>query len=347
MKTNHCHWAAPLTGALLLGAGVSASAEQDNYTYLDSTNRLTLSFRLGFNIHAKFTGIGTTAGNGYYYDGYVLTDSTDNFLGLTSYWGYQNATQYSQLGDNNQPPNSFVFHKPSSAGLPPSISDSDNPHPGAELTYDRQLGVKEDWHNLRYGVEAALNYMPISMENNNPYNVGVTTDTYIFGGVPGQIPVPGHQGLFSGNPGDPVLVVPGTGVTTPGGTLLTQNHFDADLWGGRLGPYVELPLSEKLNLRLSGGLALGLLDGSGSWQEKLSLNGNTLGTLSGSGDNFDVLWGYYASLDATWQINRRWAIDGAVQFQDLGTYSHDFGGRGVQVDLSRSLFLELGVSYSF
>jgi hypothetical protein len=342
MKTNHHKWAYPLTGALL--CATAASAQQDQPVFLDSTNRVTLSFRFGLNIHAKFTGIGTTAGPGNYYDGYVLTDSTGNYLHYTSYWGYQNASQY-DLGANT-----FAFHKPSGAGVPSSISDSDNPYPGVELTYDRQLGVKEGWHNLRYGVEGALNYMPISMNNNSSYNVGVTTDTYAFGGVPGQIPVPGHQGLFSGNPGDPVLVVPGTSAPTPGGNLLTQNHFDADLWGGRLGPYVELPLTKKLALRLSGGLAVGLLNGSGSWQEKFtlpqSLGGNIL-TASGSGDNFDVLWGYYASLDATWQLNHRWGVAGAVQFQDLGTYSHDFGGRGVELDLSRSLFLELGVSYSF
>jgi hypothetical protein len=204
---------------------------------------------------------------------------------------------------------------------------------------------------MRYGVEGALNYMPISMENNGSYNVSVTTDTYSFGGIPGQTPVPGHQGLYNGNPYDPVLVwsprpIPPS-MTTPGGTLLTQNHFDADLWGGRLGPYVEFPLGKKLDLRLSAGLAVGLLDGSSSWQEKLSLNGNNLGSLSGSGDNFDVLWGYYASLNATWQINHRWGVAGGVQYQDLGTYSHNFAGRGVELDLSRTLFVELGVSYSF
>ena len=341
MKTKHYHWAAPLTGVLVLGAGVSASAEQDNYTNLDPTNRVTLSFRLGMNIHAKFTGIGATAGPGNYYDGYVLTDSTGNYLGYTSYWGYQNPSQY-DLGANT-----FAFHNPSGAGVPSSISDSDNPYPGVELTYDRQLGVKEDWHHMRYGVEVALNYMPVSMENNGSYNVSITTDTYGFGGVPGQIPVPGHQGLFSGNPGDPVLVVPGTSAPTPGGTLLTQNHFDANLWGGRLGPYVEFPLGKRLDLRLSGGLAVGLIDGSSSWQENLSLDGNNLGALSGSGDNFDVLWGYYASLNATWQINHRWGVAGGVQYQDLGTYRHNFGGRGVELDLSRSLFVELGASYSF
>ena len=342
MKKNHCHWAVPLIGVLLMGTGVSVLAEQDKYTYLDSTNRVTLSLRFGLNIHAKFTGIGSAGGAGHYFDGYVLTDSTGNYLGYTSYWGYNNASQY-----NYPPNNTFSFHRPAATGITSEISDSDNPYPGVELTYDRQLGIKEDWHHMRYGVEGALNYMKISMNNNSSYNAAVTTDTYPFGGIAGQQPLPGFQGSFSGNPGDPVLVVPGTSTTTPGGTLQTQDHFDADLWGGRLGPYVELPLTKNFDLRLSGGLAVGLLNGNGSWQEKFYLNGNTIGTLSGGGDDFDALWGYYVSLDATWQINHRWSLDGAVQFQDLGTYDHNFGGRGVELDLSRSLFVELGVSYSF
>jgi len=110
---------------------------------------------------------------------------------------------------------------------------------------------------------------------------------------------------------------------------------------------VELPLSEKWDLRLSGGLAVGLLNGNESWKQTLTPSGGNPITLGGGGGAFETLWGYYASLDATWQINKRWAVDGAVQFQDLGKFNHNFGGRQVELDLSRSLFVELGVSYSF
>ena len=359
MKKNHHKWASPVTGALLCATAASAQQDQQGYlhwdpfarvirqdqqVYLDSTNRVTLSMRFGLNIHAKFTGIGSTAGNGYYDDGYVLKDSTDNYLGYTSYWGYNNANQYSQAA------NTFSFHKPSTTGIPSEISDSDNPYLGVELTYDRQLGVKEDWHHMRYGVEGAVNYMKISMNNNSSYNAAVTTDTYPFGGIAGQQPLPGYQGSFSGNPGDPVLVASGNPTTTPGGTLQAQDNFDADLWGFRLGPYVEFPLSDKFNLHLSGGLAVGLLNGNGSWQEKLtlplSLGGSTI-TTSGSGNDFNALWGFYAGANADYQFSEHWGIAAGVQFQDLGTYDHNFGGRGVELDLSKSVFITIGLGYSF
>ena len=184
MKKNHYHWAISLTSAVLFGTAVSA--EQDKITYLNSTNRVTLSLRFGLNIHAKFSGIGggllpgSTAGNGRftpngdpynYDDGYVLTDTTGNFLGFTSYWGYDNASQY------NQGANTFAFHNTTTTGIPTTTSGGDNPYLGLELTYDREFLRKENWHDMRFGLEAALNYMNISLNNNNAYGVSASTTT--------------------------------------------------------------------------------------------------------------------------------------------------------------------------
>jgi hypothetical protein len=342
MKKSHYLWTVPLTGVFLMGAGVSASAQQDKDIYLDSTNRVKLSLRFGLNIHAKFMGIGSASGNGNYFDGYVLTDSTGNFLGYTSYWGYDNASQY------NLAANTFSFHNPAATGTSSESSDSDNPYPGVELAYDRQLGVKEDWHHLRYGVEGALNYMKISLNDNSFYNAAVTTETYPFGGIPGQIPSPGYQGHFNGDPHEPVLVYDGTPGPSTTGTLQTQDNFSGDLWGGRLGPYVELPFGKKeqFTLSLSGGLAVGLLDANESWQQTLSL-ANGGGSISGGGNNVDVLWGWYAGASANYQFSEHWGLDAGAQFEDLGKYDHSFGGREASLDLSRSLFLLIGVSCNF
>jgi len=355
MKNNHHHWAIPLTGALLFGTAVSA--EQDKITYLNSTNRVTLSLRFGLNVRAKFSGVGGSfmPAPGYYnvpgYGGYVLTDSTGNYLGLTTYWGYENtANQWS--GTTVPGADTITFKSTTVSGAPGlGQSDDSKPYPGFELTYDREFLKKENWHDMRFGLEAALNYMKISLNNSSSAGATVSTMTDVYQ-LPGTTPPSApFQGTFDGSPGGySLLGVPPSSSTviTPGATFLTQDHFDADLWGGRLGPYVELPLSEKWNLRLSGGLAVGLLNGNASWTQTLTLpGGGSPITISGGGDAFQMLWGYYASLDATWQINKRWAVDGAVQFQDLGKFSKSFQGRQVELDLSRSLFMEIGISYSF
>ena len=219
-----------------------------------------------------------------------------------------------------------------------------------ELAYDRQLGVKEDWHHLRYGVEGALNYMKFSMVSSNAARTPVSTENYTFGGIPGQIPPPGYRGGYSGNPGDPVLVAGGTPGATTAGTFQSHDDFEADLWGGRLGPYVEIPFgkSQQFTLALSGGLAVGLINANESWQQTLVLaGGGGSGTTAGGGNDFDMLWGWYAGATANYQFSEHWGLAAGVQFQDLGTYGHSFGGRTAQLDFSQSVFVQVGVSYSF
>jgi hypothetical protein len=356
MKNHHQRWTVPVTGALLFATAVSA--EQDLQTYLDSTNRITLSLRFGLNISGKFKGIGgslnpSSPGNGrrtlrgdkYNYDnGYVLTDISGNAGGQTWYWGYDSSSQV------NSGANSIAFDRNTTLGLPGENSNNDSPYVGAELTYDYEIGIKENWHHLRYGLEAAINFMPISFNSGGLYNATLSrlTDTYSY--TPGTTPPSApYDGSYQG-PGFVINAPPISSVTTlvPGATFLAQQHFDANLWGGRLGPYIEFPLTEKLSLHLSGGLAVGLLDGQANWRETLTLpGGGTSTTTTGGGNDTSLLWGYYVGLDASYQINDRWGVEVGVQFQDLGTYDHDFGGRQLELDLSRSLFIQAGISYSF
>jgi hypothetical protein len=357
-KNNHPRWAVPLTGALLLGAGVTASAQPAQqypgveYPALVNTNRVTLSLRFGLNISTKFSGVGSAGGSGHYSDGYVLRDSTGNYLGYTSNWGYDNAGQYSQLGTVNQPANSFAFHNPVASARSTSPSSGDNPNVGVELKYNRQLGVKENWHNLRYGIEGAFNYMKISADSNSGYNTSATTENYLFGGIAGQQPQPGYRGHYNGDPGSPVLFANQTGdpnLTVPNALLQTHDDFNADLWGGRIGPYIELPFGkqQQFTLSLSGGLALGLINANESWKQTLTLAGGGGGTTSGGGSDTSLFWGWYAAVTANYQFDRHWGVAAGVQFQDLGTYDHSFGGRHAQIDLSQSVFLTVGVSYGW
>jgi hypothetical protein len=348
MKKNNYHLAIPLTGAVLFNTAVSA--EQDEYTYQDSTNRLTLSLRFGLNISGKFSGAGGSLNpaalrSGYYEDGYVLKDSTGNALGLTTYWGYDSTSQYTPGPGTG--PDTISFHSETASGIPSAQNEDANPYPGLELTYDRKFGEKDNWHHLSYGLEGAVNYMRFSFQSDNTFDATPITTTTVYQ-LPDTTPPPApFHGTFNGSPGGySLLEVPSissSSLSGPPATLLSQDHFEANLWGFRLGPYVELPFTEKLSLHVSGGLALGLVDGHDSWQETLTPGGTT----SGGGSDFDMLWGFYAGADATWQINKRWDIEGGAQFQDIGKYNHSFNGRGVELDLSRSLFVEFGVGYSF
>jgi hypothetical protein len=351
MNKHITGWRTPVTGALLFATAVSA--EQNLETYQYSTNRVTVSLRFGLNIQGKFTGAGGPAASGQrtpsggkrnYDDGYVLTDISGNAGNQSWYWGYDNSSQVNASG-----PNTIDFHRDTVVGGPASSQGDNTPYVGAEITYNWELG-KDDWRHIHYGLEAALNFMPISFGSGGLYNVTLSRLTDTYGYTPGTTP-PGapYEGSFGG-PGF-VINTPVLGSTTtlvPGATLLAQQKFDANLWGFRLGPYVEMPLSKRWSLHASAGLAMGLMDAEAHWRETITLPaGGGTTRKAGGGDDFDVLGGYYLGLDAAYQFDENWALQVGVQFQDMGNYTHNFDGRAVELNLRHSLFIQVGVSYSF
>ena len=204
---------------------------------------------------------------------------------------------------------------------------------------------------MTYGLEAAVNYLRIYFNDNSANGANATTVTTLYQ-LPGTTPPAApFQGTFNGSPGGYSLLG-ATPISTstaiiPGSTLLAEDKFYGDLWGFRLGPYVDFPLTENLSLHLSAGLALGLLYDQASWQESLTIPGVGTASGSGNGSDFRLLWGGYVSLSANYQFDEHWGIEGGVQFEDLGKYKHSFGGREADLDLSRSVFVQVGVSYSF
>lgn len=317
-----------------------------------ATNRLSFSGRFGFNISARFKNItvapitepnsprstpsqpGRPNGDPYNYDdGYVLTDVSGNYGGETWYWGYDNSG--SQISGNT-----ILLSRTTTTAGGASESFDDNPSLGGELTYNRLLGVKDD---ARFGVEMAVNYLNLSLRANNTFASATrVTDAYPF--TPGTTPPDTATGPYQGSFEGPGFVIGDTPVSssTVVVTGTDRRQLDANLWGIRLGPYLEVPLGEPMNLSISGGLAVGLMDASASWAQTTGSS-----TLSGSGSDFGVLWGGYVSATVTWYLSDNWSLAGGAQYQTLGEYQHSFGGRTAVVDLSKSWFVTLGLSYNF
>jgi hypothetical protein len=236
-------------GVCALGSAQAAEPELRR-AETNQLNRVGLNARFGFNINANFKNLGrvktvpntrtTPDGAAYNYDdGYVLTDISDNFGGQTWNWGYDNADQITG--------NDTILMSRSrlsgNGGAAPDLGDDGQP--GAELTYNRELGRCGE---LRYGIEGALNYLNISFDSDSRHGAGMTrtTDEYPFtpGTTPPEAP---YQGSFEG-PGFVIGDTPVSSVTETsrrGATVAGRRDFDADVWGFRLGPYVDIPLAEK------------------------------------------------------------------------------------------------------
>jgi len=350
MKRYQHLWIGLLATGLL---GTDAASAQSPAT----TSRLTFSARFGLNISGKFSGTANVAvppslrttpdGDAYNYDdGYVLPDVSGSLDGYTWYWGYDDSGSQIDTGAN-----AILLSRSTGMASLGSPGMKDDLSPGMELVYSRELGFREDF---RYGFEAALNYLNISMGGSGSYAItgNKTTDAYAF--TPGTTPpgtAPGspYQGSFNG-PGYVIASSPSSSTLSTYGTVGTatgDRELEAQLWGGRIGPYAEIPLNENLSVNLSGGLALGWLNSSASWNETLMFTGGGSLADTGSGDDNAFLWGGYLAVNAHWQPSQQWSLTGGVQFQSLGTYDESFGGRRVELDLSKSFFFSFGVGYNF
>jgi len=337
-------------GLLALAAFCSASALAGDDSYV--TNRLSLSARVGFGISARFKGMMVApaarvipgTGDRYNYDdGYIHTDVSGDFGGQTWYWGYDNSASQVDTGNNN-----ILLSRTTSASVGASKT-GDDPGFGAELLYTRLLGTVG---HFNYGFEAGINFLNYSVSDSRPHAVGLArvTDAYAF--VPGTTPPsasPGdpYQGSFEG-PGFVIGDTPVSSTTSQADGVSTGSRtFDADIWGLRIGPTLEYPISQKLKVSVSGGFAAALIDARASWRENIVISGVQGPTLRGSGTDWGFVFGGYIAANAAWELNDRWSIVGSVQYQYLDRYSHEFSGRTVEADLSHGIFITFGVGYKF
>jgi len=313
----------------------------------------SFSARLGFNISSRFKNPGhidfsnnrtTPDGLKYNYDdGYVLQDFSGNAGGYTYNWGFDHASQVSPAATPN---NNLALSRTTSADAMSSPWKDADVSVGGELVYRHEFGVIPKLHNLRWGIEAAGNYLNVSTDDHATFTGHVTrqTDTYV--PYPDATITDPRQGTVMG-PGTllndtPISSTTGSAPAAMSGT----RKIDTDIWGFRLGPYFELPVAKNLNLSLSGGFAGAMLDVGASWHETLSV-GTSQFAFSGSGRDHDWRFGGYVAGTAEWEFKPHWTLNGGVQFQSLADYDHNISGRRVQIDLSNTIFVTLGLGYHF
>jgi hypothetical protein len=318
-----------------------------------SLNRFGASFRAAFNVEVEFKNVGafvalpgrlTLDGDAYNYDdGYVLEDSTQNTGGFTRYWGYDNASQVP--GDGT-----ILMSTYSSSGA--TASEDDKIYPGGEITYSRILGGGDNW---RWGLETALNYMNFSAHDSSTASASVTrlSDAYALpplegGGFVNPPPAP-YQGRYELQPeGNPVIgatQVGPTSMSTVTAPVTGSRRFEADVFGLRFGPFLEVPLGGDLFLTISGGLSLAEVRSDFKFNDTTAIvNGISA---AGSGSDQNVQMGAYVAGNMIYKLGGTWELFGGVQYQDVGRYSHKENGRKAVLDLSKSLFVVLGASVSF
>lgn len=320
-------------------------------------NRFGLNYRMGLNISVDFkhlggrafTDVGPATGttvNRTYDNGYNRVDSTGNNHG-----GYQGTWDWSYSNPNSFQGDHILVQSYSAPANASSNDNGDDPYHGLELTYNRQFFEGKHW---RGGLETGLGYNHISIDDSRGLTTGATrlSDAYYGPGVEAW-PAPPGPATYGG-PGAVIDAAPTSRTTDAlarAAAISGGRKLETELFTWRVGPYVEFPLTERLSAGLSGGLVLALAQSDFSYNEDVVITDSVYGGASasshGSASQTDVLVGGYVGGSLSYALTSDFSLVAGAQFQALGDTTITAGNKQAVLNLGQSIFVSLGVAYSF
>ena len=327
----------------------------------DSTDQSGWFIRLGGRISTgvkaqiRDTQVAPTPTAGVYNDGFVLPDAGGSST-LTQNWGYQNA---GQVQGNN-----LVFHRLDSV---PRVGDrtglQDNPQYGGELVGGFEfvrfdLGKRE----ARFGFELGYSYSQFSVtdhataKGSSPFTVdGYPLDALV-PGSPINPPGAPYAGSFIGsaNSNNPLIGLNTSShtVTSVAGTSTLNSRLESDFHTFRVGPWIEVPLSARVNLALSVGYATIYsaahltLDESVTYADPAA---QAFAPVPISGRYLRSHWspGAYAQLRATYRLTKHVGVYIGGDFQYNTGVTVTAPGREARFDFGKTYGAVVGVTYGF
>ncbi len=359
------------TAPMVIGSSPHMELQQEATPPL---NHFGLAYRMGLNMNVAFkrlggfpqkTNPGPSTGTGqvhHYDDGYILPDSRGVDDHYTWNWGFNSSSQVSP--GPGTPYGALALHNTSSPDTAHSTEDGD-PQQGLELSYRRELGKFAN-EKFKWGIEAAFNWTDMTVHDNTTmkYKAARNTDTYSLDGLnpyqtvppypPGTPPNTPYQGTpgggYPGGGGPLITDIPVSRTSTdiPGEATINGNYStETDLYGVRLGPYLEMPLGDHFAVSLSAGLAVLVENDNFAFTETVSLPG--LGTVSHSGSGHDNEWmaGWYVEAMVSYALNDTWGLFASAQYQDVGVFTQSNNHKQAQLQLNGSIFVSVGFSFSF
>jgi hypothetical protein len=301
----------------------------------DNPNRFSFGPTFGMNFKADFNNNanpGPAAGdaNHTYNNGYVLVDSSGDAGGLTTYWGYQNA---SQVVGGAMKFTAFQSNPSSVTG---------DPQYGGELIYQRVIGslpfLSGDW-----GFEAGFNFTELDLREN--LNGTAYVDSFPLNGV--LPPGAGYNGTFSG-PGALLGDTTLPAFTRAAAALTGYQKLSGQMFSLRLGPFAEWKLTHKLSLAASVGLTLAptMVDYDFSETATLPGGGGAFAT-GGHSSKTKLLYGPYVGAMLRYDFNKHWGVYVGARFQNLTDLSQSIGGRTARLDPGATVYGTVGASWKF
>ncbi len=306
--------------------------------------KITFGPAFGFNITADFhdgsmaanpvpPGGAAIGGGGVpgtvfeYQDGFIGVDSSGNAGGMTWYWGYNDASQVDPANDWLTLSGATGNHTGSTQHERASAQR------GFDFAFQQEHGRSRD-EVVRWGIQIGAGWSKADVSGNTSRAV----DAFPLGGI--LVPTAPYSGTVNG-PG------PMIGDTPMSGSSGVHHQLDADVYGLRVGPYLEFWMREKLFLGVGGGLALAHIDSDYSYEQNTVIGGAPVSQTTSSSSGSQGRAGGYAEISFLWHLTDHRGVYTGLRYHNIGKYTHNTDGMRADLDLSRSLFWRFGGFVSF
>jgi hypothetical protein len=366
---------AAIAAAAQLTPALAQTLTQDPDAVLgdNNKNRFGLSYRMGFNIKAEFRNLGgfapldpttnprnpliTPSGDLYNYDnGYVYPDDFVHPPGYTWYYGYTEGTPLTP----SSLPRQFDLYRSSSPNNVTSEDKDGDPQHGMEATYSRRFGKvgRGFW-----GWETGLGFTDLTIEDSATLHGDITraADTFrrapltgFLEPAPQAFPIEGPTSDQTNWPGIRLDPVSSSTDTFPGAATITgHRHFDAQVITLRFGPFVDIPISKRWMVTVSGGMAVLFINSDFRYDETVTLDPSVTvmplppETHAGSSSHSDVAFAGYFGTTFSFALNDRFSLIAGAQIQGGQGYTHVTDNKEADLNLGESVFVMLGATFSF
>jgi len=351
---------------LATSAALTARAQDD-----EAPEPLGIRFRLAgrvqFNLKASFTDARTplSGASGQFADGYVLlgsNTSTSTNAGVVSAnpgavtwnWGYQRADQVSG--------NELTLTRYDQV---PRVGTLEGD--GGSMNYGGELWAMYELYSFKsfgkrtghWGVEAGYGFSTFDASASGSVAGTATRNQSVYslaGIVP---PSPGYQGGYFGPvPGGPVApVLDFAPLRSSSVQAAGLNSLDAalsvNLHTAKFGPWVELPVTDRLTLGLGAGYCTLYGQADLSFNESTTFTGNPAAfgaasqTLSVNTSRDDWRPGFYARALVDFAITPSWSVFAGGDIQSNSDLNFSSQGRGAQIQLGSVFGALAGVQFKF
>jgi hypothetical protein len=337
LRTTH-------TALCVVGAVGALAADPFEEDLIQDRNRLSVAARFSFGITAQVRNLAVpqpTAPD--YHDGFARPDINGSADGTTWYWGYQADSQI--VGDDLQ------LHTVTGAPSDGRTAESgDDLQAGFEVMYGRELGrLTLGKRRLPWGIEAGISSLnsKIAVADNYSGVVDVRTDSYALNGiVPPRAP---YAGTFDG-PGPLISSSPhASRIDSVAATSAVDATIDSLLVGLKAGPFIEMPLSERLQLNLSAGIAALAAFNDFDFTETVSLSGIPSAALERTGEESDTSFvvGAYVEASVAYAVTEFLSLYVGGQYQYLGDVEVSGGGKEATLQMNNAFEAVIGLRTSF